>query len=222
MPRIPEPEPADRSRPSVPRPARTGEDEVFPGRIRATTILGLVRDGIAALGGDGQVTAGHVVLKAKANKLRRLAGGTVLAGFAGAAADGLHLFERFEHKLETHHGNLRRAAVELAKDWRSDRFLRRLDAQLVVIDREHGLFLSGTGEVIESEDGIVGIGSGSPYAVAACRALIRHGNLDVQRTVEESLRIAAEMCIYTGGQLGVLTLPDRERPTTVDRVEIRA
>jgi ATP-dependent HslUV protease subunit HslV len=179
----------------------------LPGRIRSTTILGLIQDGRAALGGDGQVTAGQTILKSNANKIRRLSHGQVLAGFAGAAADGLQLFERFEAKLETFHGGLRRAAVELAKDWRSDRVLRRLDAQLIALNTEHALLISGAGEVIEPDDGVVAIGSGGPYAMAACRALIQYSHLGVQRIVEESLRIASEICIYTGGTIALLTLP---------------
>ncbi len=188
------------------RSAETG------GRIRSTTILGLVRDGRAALGGDGQVTVGTTILKSTAQKTRRLAGGTVLAGFAGSAADGLQLFERFEAKLETFHGNLRRSAVELAKDWRTDRILRRLDAQLAVVNREMALLMSGSGDVVEPDDGIVAIGSGGPYALAACRALLRHGSLEVAATVEEALRIAAEICIYTGGTHTILTLPESSGP----------
>ncbi len=178
------------------------------GRIRSTTILGLVRDGRAALGGDGQVTVGSTVLKSTAQKTRRLANGTVLAGFAGSAADGLQLFERFEAKLEAFHGNLRRASVELAKEWRSDRVLRRLDAQLAAVNREMALLVTGSGDVIEPDDGIVAIGSGGAYALAACRALLRHTELDVTVAVTEALRIAAEICIYTGGTQHILTLPD--------------
>ncbi|MEZ4653933.1 MAG: ATP-dependent protease subunit HslV [Candidatus Eisenbacteria bacterium] len=171
-----------------------------------TTILGLVRSGRAALAGDGQVTAGSTVLKSNATKIRRLARGTVLAGFAGSAADGLQLFERFEEVLEGSGGNLRRAAVALAKQWRTDRVLRRLEAQLAAVNHETALLVSGGGEVIEPDDGIIAIGSGGPYALAACRALLRHGGLDEKAMVEESLRIASEICVYTGGKIGVLTL----------------
>jgi ATP-dependent HslUV protease subunit HslV len=181
-------------------------------RVRSTTILGMVRDGRAALGGDGQVTVGHTILKANARKTRRLAGGTVLAGFAGSAADGLQLFERFESKLETFHGNLRRAAVELATDWRRDRILRRLDAQLVAVNRELALLITGSGELIEPDDGIVAVGSGGPYALAACRALLRHSSLSVAQTVAEALQVASEICIYTGGAIEVHTLPEEKAP----------
>lgn len=178
------------------------------GTVRSTTILGLVRDGRAALGGDGQVTVGSTILKMNARKIRRLAGGRVLAGFAGSAADGLQLFERFEAKLETFHGNLRRAAVELAKDWRSDRVLRRLEAQLAAINAEQALLMTGSGDVVEPDDGIVAIGSGGPFALSACRALLRHSSLDVASTVTEALKIASEICIYTGSQTEILTLPE--------------
>lgn len=176
--------------------------------MRSTTVLGIVHAGRAALGGDGQVTFGATVLKSNANKLRRLAGGRVLAGFAGSAADGLQLFERFEAQLEAHGGNLRRAAVELAKDWRTDRALRRLEAQLAVLDRETALLLSGSGDVLESEDGVIAIGSGAPYALAAARALRGHSALPPDRVVEEALLIASQICIYTGGTIQVLTLED--------------
>lgn len=194
--------------PRTPAPERPRNSHLP--RLRATTVLGLVRGGEAALAADGQVTAGATVLKANANKLRTLAGGRVLAGFAGSAADGIHLFEHFETKLESFHGNLRRSAVELAKEWRSDRVLRRLDAQLVAVDREHALLISGTGDVIENDDGVVAIGSGSAYALAACRALQRHSGLDVRETVRESLRIAVEICIYTGGEIRELSLSSGE------------
>src|SRR6476469_8936844 len=140
-------------------------------RIRATTILAVRRDGKVALGGDGQVTVGETVMKAKAQKVRAIRGGKILTGFAGAAADAITLFEKFEEKLERYPGNLPRAAVELAKDWRSDRVLRRLEALLVVADREHGFVISGSGELIEPDDGILSIGSGGSYALAAARAL---------------------------------------------------
>lgn len=189
MPRIPGPDEADRM------------------ILRSTTILGVVHDGRAALGGDGQVTAGSVIMKANARKTRRLAGGTVLAGFAGSAADGLHLFERFEAKLEAFPGNLRRAAAELAREWRSDRVLRRLDAQLAAVNTELALWISGQGEIIEPDDGIVAIGSGGPYALAACRALRRHAELDPAACVRAALIIAGEICVYTGAAGEVLTLP---------------
>ena len=187
------------------RPIRVRAED---GLIRATTILGMTAGGRAALGGDGQVTNGSVILKANARKTRRLAGGTVLAGFAGSAADGLQLFERFEAKLEAFHGNLRRAAVELARDWRSDRVLRRLDAQLAAVNAETALLLTGSGDVVEPDDGIVAVGSGGPFALAACRALRRHTGLDPVRCVAEALAIAAEMCVYTGAVQEILVLPE--------------
>src|SRR5919108_5184313 len=146
--------------------------------IRATTILAVRRDGKVALGGDGQVTVGETVMKANAQKVRLLRGGKVLGGFAGAAADALTLFDKFEEKLERYPTNLPRAAVELAKDWRSDRVLRRLEALLAVMDKEHGLIISGTGEVIEPDDGILAIGSGGPYALSAARALLKHTDME--------------------------------------------
>ncbi|HEY9515973.1 MAG TPA: ATP-dependent protease subunit HslV, partial [Gemmatimonadaceae bacterium] len=145
--------------------------------VRATTILGVRRDGRVALGGDGQVTVGQTVMKSNAQKVRMLRGGKVIAGFAGAAADAFTLFEKFEEKLERYPENLPRASVELAKEWRSDRVLRRLEALLAVMDREHGFILSGTGDIIEPDDGILAIGSGGSYALAAARALVQHSPL---------------------------------------------
>src|SRR5580693_4447331 len=150
----------------------------------ATTILAVRRNGHVALGGDGQVTVGETVMKSNAQKVRSLRGGKLLAGFAGAAADAFTLFEKFEEKLERYPGNLPRAAVELAKDWRSDRVLRRLEALLAVVDRQHGFVISGTGEVIEPDDGILAIGSGGPYALAAARALMEHSSLPPREVVE--------------------------------------
>jgi ATP-dependent HslUV protease, peptidase subunit HslV len=182
-------------------------------RIHGTTILGVRGAAAAALGGDGQVTVGQTVLKAGARKVRTLRNDTVLAGFAGSAADGFTLFERFERKLEEHAGKLPRAAVELAKDWRADRVLRRLDALLVVLDMQHGFVISGTGDVIEPDDGILAIGSGGPYALAAARALRDATALDPETIVRRSLDIAADICIYTNHQLNVLTLSGTaERP----------
>jgi len=174
--------------------------------IRATTILAVRRDGNVALGGDGQVTVGDTVMKANAQKVRMLRGGKVLGGFAGAAADALTLFDKFEEKLERFPTNLPRAAVELAKEWRSDRVLRRLDALLAVADKEHGFILSGTGEVIEPDDGILAIGSGGPYALAAARALIKHTKLSAKELVQQSLEVAGEICIYTNANITVLEL----------------
>ncbi|MDD2407493.1 MAG: ATP-dependent protease subunit HslV [Tepidiphilus sp.] len=162
-----------------------------------TTILSVRRGTMVALGGDGQVTLGNVVVKATARKVRTLYHGKVLAGFAGATADAFTLFERFEAKLEKHQGHLLRAAVELAKDWRTDRMLRRLEAMLAVADRDHSLILTGNGDVLEPEEGIVAIGSGGAYAQAAAQALLRHTALPPREIVAESLRIAGDLCIYT-------------------------
>jgi ATP-dependent HslUV protease subunit HslV len=174
--------------------------------IRATTILAARKNGKVALGGDGQVTVGETVMKANANKVRLLRGGRVLAGFAGSAADALTLFDKFEEKLERYPTNLPRAAVDLAKDWRSDRVLRRLEALLAVIDKEHGLIISGTGEVIEPDDGLLAIGSGGPYALAAARALLKHTDLEPKDVVRQGLEIAGEICIFTNTNITVLEL----------------
>ncbi|HTR78732.1 MAG TPA: ATP-dependent protease subunit HslV [Gemmatimonadaceae bacterium] len=182
------------------------DHESFP-RIRATTILGVRRNGSVALGGDGQVTVGDTVMKSHAQKVRTMRGGKILAGFAGAAADAMTLFEKFEEKLERFPGNMPRAAVELAKDWRSDRVLRRLEALLVVADREHGFVISGTGELIEPDDGLLAIGSGGPYALAAARALMANSELMPNAIVQRSLEIAADICIYTNRNITVLDLP---------------
>jgi ATP-dependent HslUV protease subunit HslV len=174
--------------------------------IRATTILAARRGDKVALGGDGQVTVGETVMKANANKVRVLKGGKVLAGFAGAAADALTLFDKFEEKLERYPTNLPRAAVELAKEWRSDRVLRRLEALLVVVDKEHGLILSGSGEVIEPDDGLLAIGSGGPYALSAARALLKHTDMEPKDVVRRGLEIAGEICIFTNTNITVLEL----------------
>lgn len=174
--------------------------------IHATTILAARRGDKVALGGDGQVTVGETVMKANANKVRVLKGGKVLAGFAGAAADALTLFDKFEEKLERYPTNLPRAAVELAKEWRSDRVLRRLEALLVVVDREHGLILSGSGEVIEPDDGLLAIGSGGPYALSAARALLKHTDMEPKDVVRRGLEIAGEICIFTNTNITVLEL----------------
>lgn len=170
-------------------------------RIRSTTILCVKRGGNVAMGCDGQVTVGTTVMKSNARKLRRVHHDQVLAGFAGATADALTLFEKFEAKLEEYRGNLTRAAVELAKDWRTDRVLRRLEALLAVADFDHAFVISGTGDVVEPEDGILAIGSGGPYALAAARALLNHSTLESRAIVEESLRIAGGIDIYTNQQL---------------------
>jgi ATP-dependent HslUV protease subunit HslV len=175
--------------------------------FHGTTILSVRRDGAVALGGDGQVTLGQVIIKASARKVRRLYQEKVLAGFAGATADAFTLFERFEGKLEKHQGHLTRAAVELAKDWRSDRVLRRLEAMLAVADRTASLVITGTGDVLEPEHGIVAIGSGGPYAQAAARALLAHSDMPAADIVRTALGIAGEICIYTNQQLVVETLP---------------
>lgn len=175
--------------------------------FHATTILCVRRDGKVAMAGDGQVTMDRTVMKSTARKVRRLAEGSVLAGFAGATADAFQLFELFEKKLKEHARSLPRAAVELAKQWRTDRMLRRLEALLVVADREHVLVLSGAGDVIEPDPvaggGVVAIGSGGPYALAAARALLAHSTLDARGIAEESMRLAAEICIYTNANLTV-------------------
>ena len=165
--------------------------------FHGTTILSVRRGASVALGGDGQVTLGNVVVKATARKIRRLHGDRVLAGFAGATADAFTLFERFEAKLDKHQGHLARAAVELAKDWRSDRILRRLEAMLAVADRSASLIITGNGDVLEPEFGIVAIGSGGPYAQAAARALLEHSDLVAADIVKQALIIAGDLCIYT-------------------------
>jgi len=165
--------------------------------IKSTTVIGLRRNGKAALGGDGQVTIGGTIMKQHSNKIRKLHNNEVLAGFAGAAADAFTLFERFEEKLEQYRGNLDRAAVELAKDWRTDKYLRRLEALLAVINDKHALIVSGTGDIIEPDDGIVAIGSGGSYALAAARMLLKHSKLSAKEIVREALESAADICIYT-------------------------
>ncbi|HCA80323.1 MAG TPA: HslU--HslV peptidase proteolytic subunit [Bacteroidetes bacterium] len=165
--------------------------------FHATTILGVRRDGRLAIGGDGQVTLGNTVMKQQANKIRKLHQGKVLVGFAGAAADAFSLLDRFEEKLEQHQGQLVRAAVELAKLWRTDKYLRQLEALLAAMDATHSLVISGTGEVIEPDDGIVAIGSGGPYALAAARMLVKHTQLPAKDIVRESLQAAGQICIYT-------------------------
>ena len=173
-------------------------------RMRATTILAVRRNGKVALGGDGQVTVGDTVMKSHAQKVRAIRGGKILTGFAGAAADAMSLVEKFEEKLERYPNNVPRAAVELAKDWRGDRVLRRLEALLVVADVEHGYIISGTGELIEPDDGILAIGSGGAYALAAARALSENTSFDAKQIVERALKIAAEICIYTNAHITVL------------------
>jgi ATP-dependent HslUV protease, peptidase subunit HslV len=173
-------------------------------RTRSTTILSVRRDGQVALGGDGQVTMGETVVKANAQKVRTLAGGKLLAGFAGTAADAFTLFEKFEEKLERFPSNLPRAAVELAKDWRSDRVLRRLEALLAVTDRNSSFVISGTGDIIEPDDGILAIGSGGPFALAAARALVASTQLTPVEIVRKALTIAGEICVFTNTNITVL------------------
>jgi ATP-dependent HslUV protease subunit HslV len=175
-------------------------------RVHATTVLSVRHRDQVALGADGQVTIGHTVVKAGARKVRKLYHDRVVAGFAGTAADAFTLFARFEAKLDEHRGNLARAAVELAKDWRADRVLRRLEAMLAVSDREQSFIVSGTGDVIEPDDGLIGIGSGGPYALAAARALVAHSPLTASAIVAEAMRVAAGICIYTNDQITVETL----------------
>ena len=171
--------------------------------IHATSILGLRHRGQVALGGDGQVTLEDTILKATANKVRRLADDTILAGFAGSSADAFTLYERFEAKLDEYSDNLPRAAVELAKDWRRDKYLRQLEALLAVMDKEHALIISGSGDVVEPEDGIVAIGSGGPFALAACRAMLQNTKLSAEEIVRKSLEIAADICVYTNRNITV-------------------
>jgi ATP-dependent HslUV protease, peptidase subunit HslV len=172
-------------------------------QMHATTILAVRRNGQVAIGGDGQVTLGNIVMKSDARKIRKLLGGKVLAGFAGASADAFALLERFEAKLEHYQGNVPRAAAELAKDWRMDRSLRRLEAMMVVLDRESLLVVSGTGDVIQPTDGLAGIGSGGGYALAAARALLAHSSLSAGAIVRAALEITGDLCIYTNRNIEV-------------------
>ncbi|MDP6179899.1 MAG: ATP-dependent protease subunit HslV [Desulfatiglandales bacterium] len=169
--------------------------------IRATTILAVRKKGRSVMAGDGQVSLGETIMKHKANKVRFMYKDLVLVGFAGAAADAFNLFERLEGKLEKFNGNLTRAAVELAKDWRTDKILRRLEALLLAMDREHTLIISGTGDVIEPDESVAAIGSGGPYALAAARALVAHSDLDVASIAREAMNITASICLYTNEQI---------------------
>jgi ATP-dependent HslUV protease subunit HslV len=171
--------------------------------FHATTILAVRHQDRTVLAGDGQVTFNNTVFKQGARKVRRLYNETILAGFAGSAADSFALFSRFESKLEQYRGNLERAAVELARDWRTDRLLRRLEAMMIVADRTSTFLLSGTGDLIEPDDGVVAVGSGGPFAMAAARALARHSALDARQIAEEAMRIAADICIYTNPNLTI-------------------
>jgi ATP-dependent HslUV protease subunit HslV len=174
--------------------------------MKSTTIIGLGYKGAVAIGCDGQVTTGETVMKQGAKKIRKMYNNNILAGFAGSTADALTLFERFESKLEEFRGNLPRSIVELAKDWRQDKVLRRLEALLAILDKEHAYIVSGSGDVIEPDDGIVAIGSGGPYALAACRALVAYSELSAQEIVEQSINIAAGICIYTNREIFIETL----------------
>lgn len=172
-------------------------------RIRSTTILAVRHQGQVAVAGDGQVTLGNTIIKHQAHKVRRLYKNQVITGFAGATADAFTLHDRLEENLEQYNGNLMRASVELAKDWRTDRMLRRLEAMLIAVDAQHSLLLSGTGDVIEADDGILAIGSGGPYAQAAAKALVMHSNLDAEAIVREALAITGGICIYTNSTIVV-------------------
>lgn len=169
--------------------------------MKSTTIIGVRHKGKVVIGCDGQVTTGETVIKRTARKIRKIYNEKIIAGFAGSTADALTLFERFESKLEEFRGNLPRSVVELAKDWRQDKVLRRLEALLAILDKDHSYVVSGSGDVVEPDDGIVAIGSGGPYALAACRGLLQHSNLSAREIVEESIRIAAGICIFTNTEI---------------------
>ena len=175
-------------------------------QFHGTTVVAVRRDGKVAIGGDGQVTLGATVMKGKATKVRRIAEGEVLAGFAGSVSDAFTLFERFEAKLGEYNNNLMRAAVELGKDWRMDKYLRQLETLLAVCDEEHSLLIAGTGEIIEPDDGVLAIGSGGSFALAAARSLVKHTELGAEEIVRESLEVAAGICIYTNTNITVETL----------------
>jgi ATP-dependent HslUV protease, peptidase subunit HslV len=174
--------------------------------FHGTTILSVRHRGRSVIAGDGQVSLGQTIMKQGARKIRRFHGGEVLAGFAGSSADAMALLTKFEAKIEEHRGNLERASVELSKDWRTDRVLRRLEALLIVADREASFLLSGSGDVIAPDDGLLAIGSGGPYALAAARALVRHGQLDAEGVAREALKVASEICVYTNDQIVVEVL----------------
>ena len=189
-----------------PRPVKPVARIARQESIHSTTVVAVRHRSQVAVAGDGQVSIGPTIVKAGARKVRKLYQDRVVAGFAGTAADAFTLFARFEAKLEEHRGNLSRAAVELAKDWRTDRVLRRLEALLAVADREHSFIVSGTGDVIEPDDGLIGIGSGGPYALAAARALITHSDLDAKAIATEAMRVAASICVYTNDHVTVEVL----------------
>lgn len=175
----------------------------MPQIIHSTTVLGLTHNGQTVIGGDGQVTVGNTIMKQGARKIRKIYNDSILAGFAGSAADSFTLFERFEDKLQQYHGNLLRAAVELAKNWRTDKYLRQLEALLAVLSKEQALVISGTGEVIEPDDGIIAIGSGGNFALAAARMLVKHTNLSALEIVKQSLEVASDICVYTNKNIVV-------------------
>ena len=177
-----------------------------PDRFIGTTIVGVRHKGKVAIGGDGQVTLGNAVMKHQSIKIRKLYNNSILAGFAGAAADAFTLFEKFEDKLERFSGNLPKVAVELAKDWRTDKYLRRLEALLIIMDKDYTYPVSGTGDVIEPDDGVLAIGSGGNYALAAARGMVRFSSLTAEEIVKESLKIASDICIYTNDNISVETL----------------
>jgi len=175
-------------------------------KIKSTTVIGLIRNGVAVIGSDGQVTMGSTVLKHTAKKVRKIFNNSVLVGFAGATSDAFTLFEKFEAKLEQYKGNLLRAATELAKEWRTDKYLRKLEALLAVVSKDKTLIISGTGDVIEPDDGIVAIGSGGQYAYVAARIMMKFTNLSGKEIIEEALKQAADVCIYTNSQITILEL----------------
>lgn len=170
-------------------------------KVRSTTVIAVRHQGKVAIAGDGQVSFGETVMKHSARKVRRMYNDTIIAGFAGGAADAFTLFEKLEAKLQEFHGDLLRSSVELAKDWRTDRMLRRLEAMLVVVDKDHSFLLSGTGDVIEPDDGILAIGSGGSYALSAARALVKHSDLSAAEIAQEAMKIAASICIYTNDNI---------------------
>jgi len=175
-------------------------------KIRSTTICGVIHNGKAALGGDGQVTLGNTVMKHNSMKIRKLYGGKILCGFAGSAADAFTLLNRFEEKLEQYNGNLERAVVELAKDWRTDKYLRKLEAMLALLSNEKAFIVSGTGDIIEPDDKIVAIGSGGMYALSAAKMLKKYSSLDAKEIVQEALTTASEICIYTNNKINIETI----------------
>lgn len=177
--------------------------ESFYPEIRSTTVIGVLKDGKAALGADGQVSFNNTVMKHGTKKVRKLYKDQIMVGFAGATADAFALLQKFEEKLETHRGNLYRASVDLAKDWRTDKYLRRLEAMIIAMNSTQALLISGTGDVIEPDDNTVAIGSGGPYALSAARALTKHTDMNAKEIVEESLKIASEICIYTNNNITI-------------------